>query len=95
MSTNLTSFIAESLSLPGVPFSLAPNIINKYEFRKLCKSLDINTPNFFILNANERQTHLRNLKEDDLMCKFPVVVKNSMGCGKGKIFIKIIVIFVF
>ena len=87
--THLTSFIAESLNLPGIPFSLATNIVNKYEFRRLCQRLGIHTPIFFMLKANERQVHLSNLKEADLIgnstCAFPVVVKNSTGCGKGLI----------
>ena len=87
--THLTSFIAESLNLPGIPFGLATNIVNKCEFRKLCRRLDITTPIFFMLKASERQMHLSNLKEAGLignsMCVFPVVVKNSIGCGKGLI----------
>ena len=89
-SVLLTSFIAESLNLPCIPYEIIEKIKNKYEFRKLCRKLGIVTPKFFFIKANEKEVFMTSLKDeglvgngDDFMCGFPLVVKNPYGCGKG------------
>ena len=88
----ITSFVAESLNLTCIPFSIIESIKNKYEFRKLCKNIGIASPNFFSINASEKEAYLTSTKDGDAvgngdcMCKFPLVVKNPYGCGKGSYF---------
>ena len=87
----IASFLAESFNLTCIPYSIIESIKNKYEFRKLCKKVGIVSPNFFLINANEREAYLTSTKDGDAVgngddkCKFPLVVKNPYGCGKGLI----------
>ena len=85
----ITSFVAESLNLSCIPYSIIESIKNKYEFRKLCKKIGIVSPNFFSINSSQREAYLTSTKDGDAVgngdctCKFPIVVKNPYGCGKG------------
>jgi hypothetical protein len=100
--TMQTSFLSQHYNLPGIPFDISKNIKNKYEFRCLSRKLNINHPNFFQIKSNERINYINILKEelkDELLgiksinnedyCKFPLIIKNTFGVGKGinKIFL--------
>jgi hypothetical protein len=94
-STRMASYIANNLNLPSIPFDVISKIKNKAEFRKYCAMLGINTPKFLIITSSQRIELLKRItkltkqfKEDDICnacfeLKFPVIVKNTFGVGKG------------
>jgi hypothetical protein len=95
----MASYLAESFNLPGIPFETSLKIKNKFEFRKKCQELNINHPNFFMIQSSERASYVKKLETSESLCvsssdeqkksKFPLVVKNTLGAGKGICFFKI------
>jgi hypothetical protein len=89
----MTSYLSERFNLPGIPFEISQKIKNKYEFRKKCQELNINHPNFFMIQSNERENYDKSLElieslcvpstDKQKQCKFPLIVKNTLGTGKG------------
>lgn len=92
----MTSYLAERFHFPGIPFATSLNIKNKYEFRRKCQELDINHPNFFMIQSDERESYVKKLELNESLCvpstdkqkqcKFPLIVKNTLGTGKGFVF---------
>ena len=90
----MTSYLTTELKYPGIPFDLIEKIKNKYNFRRLCVDLEINSPEFLSIKSTERKDFITKLTESNTIlpsdnesyfkkCSFPVVVKNAYGCGKG------------
>ena len=95
-SSLMVSYLSECLSLPGIPFSVASSIKNKHNFRALCSNLGIFAPKFLMIKSDDRKEYLEKLSEikdanlpyvnsknNDKICKFPVIVKNPLGVLKG------------
>ena len=95
-STQMTAYLQKHLNLPGIPYEIIKSVKNKYEFRKMCSTLGITVPGFFVIRAADRQAYLDALKKnanlDDTMVKsmdgniavrLPVIVKNPFGVLKG------------
>jgi len=89
--TNMTSFIAEKLNLPGIPLEISLKIKNKYEFRNLCEKCGINSAKTFLIESGERfkycETNQKNEKfveslDGKRKIDLPVIVKNPFGVGK-------------
>lgn len=96
LCTMQTSYLSEHYNLPGIPFDISKRIKNKFEFRCLSKKLNINHPHFFQIKSNERNDYINMIKknqDDELSsikciktedyCKFPLIIKNTYGVGKG------------
>jgi hypothetical protein len=92
----MTSFIANNLNLPSMPFEFIERIKDKGDFRRYCARQKINCPRFLIISSSKRADYLKkisssiaNLKENEKISKedfslnFPVIVKNTLGAGKG------------
>jgi len=89
----MTSYLSERFNLPGIPFEISQKIKNKYEFRKKCQELNISHPNFFMIQSSERESYVKSLQLSESLCvsstdkqkqcKFPLIVKNTLGTGKG------------
>jgi hypothetical protein len=89
----MASYLAESFNLPGIPFETSLKIKNKFEFRKKCQELNINHPNFYMIQSSERANYVNKLETTKSICvsstdkqnkyKFPLIVKNTLGTGKG------------
>ena len=96
-NVSMTSFITDSLNLPGIPLSTAEKIINKNEFRNLCSSLNINYTQHFLVESAQRSAYVSELEKCDKNASFvytsskekqlklPLIVKNNFGLGKGKL----------
>lgn len=90
----MTSYLACCFGLPAIPFEFAKSIKNKYEMRKICQSLGVNSVrNFLIKHENIKSFtssidgNKKELESPDLTVKidFPVIAKNPFGCEKGSI----------
>jgi carbamoylphosphate synthase large subunit len=87
----MTSFLTTELKYPGIPFGIIEKIKNKYNFRSLCVDLEINSPRFFSIKSSERKEFLSKITKNNTVendsffekCTFPIIVKNTYGCGKG------------
>jgi carbamoylphosphate synthase large subunit len=98
----MTSYLATSLNLIGIPFHSAYRIRNKYEFRNYCSELNITCPKYFQIKSHQRINYLSALPKDENQkviastyekivtntevvefVKFPVIIKNIDGSGKG------------
>jgi hypothetical protein len=97
-SIRMASFIANNLNLPSIPYDVISKCKNKAEFRKYCYSLGINSPKFAIVASTQRLELLKKLNKlnnnnnnNNIIInscfdlKFPVIVKNTYGVGKGKL----------
>lgn len=74
----LTSKLIEYLNLPWIPYFVAKNIRNKYLFRETSARLNINTPNFILLQPETTEASLQHLK-------FPCVLKPAYGASSAYI----------
>jgi hypothetical protein len=90
---HIASFLADHFKLPGIPFEFINLLKNKHEFRNLCTSLNITTPVYFLIESDLRNKYLNNFEystksnvnsyDMKIECKYPVILKNSKGSGKG------------
>jgi hypothetical protein len=89
--TPMTSYLANHYQLASIPFDVCTRIKNKYEMRKMCRELQINTPKFLHIKSSERQAFVDAIRanhdqdlvaEDGEVLAFPVVAKNPIGAGK-------------
>lgn len=72
----LTAKINEGLGLKWIPYSQAKNIRNKFEFRKLCKKLEIKHPNFMMIDASTSKDDIKDFS-------FPCVLKPAFGASNA------------
>jgi hypothetical protein len=91
-SVEMTSYLAEHFNLPTIPLDVCSRIKNKYEMRKACMSLNISTPHFFGIKAEERARFVEAIKRNEVLSLrsekggsfgFPLIVKNPNGVSKG------------
>jgi hypothetical protein len=98
----MTSFITDSLNIPGIPLSTVENIIDKNKFRNFCSSLNINSTKHFLIESAQRRSYmseLEKIKNDSSsvispnnmeQLKLPLIVKNNFGLGKGRMILRVI-----
>jgi hypothetical protein len=93
----MATYLANELNLPSMPLELACRVKNKYEFRRLCVEIGINTPKFLLIKSDEREKLAQMIRDRELtslksenghnVFRFPVIAKNPFGCGKGITFL--------
>lgn len=86
----MSFYLADCFNLPSNSLDTVSTIRNKYTFRQWCSEQKINHPEYLLVRSDQRLKFaldikyglIDNLRPRKRDIEFPVICKNSKGCGK-------------
>lgn len=97
-NVRMTAYLANKLNLHGSSYDMVSRLSDKYDFRNISKSLDINYPKYCLIKSNERRNLIEKFNEylnngkkvgdekflhDLFKFGLPIIIKNRFGTAKG------------